>query len=78
MNPGMDDPSARIWVGMKRHAHKRSASDCRGFQMIILSSRTRGSRCRTQPRYRTIGNSMAVPVIRWIGERIQIVHEATD
>ena len=25
------------------------------------------------PRYRAIGNSMAVPVMRWIGERIQMV-----
>ena len=25
------------------------------------------------PRYRAIGNSMAVPVMRWIGRRIQIV-----
>jgi DNA (cytosine-5)-methyltransferase 1 len=25
------------------------------------------------PRYRAIGNSMAVPVMRWIGRRIQTV-----
>jgi DNA (cytosine-5)-methyltransferase 1 len=25
------------------------------------------------PRYRALGNSMAVPVMRWIGERIQLV-----
>lgn len=25
------------------------------------------------PRYRALGNSMAVPVMRWIGERLQIV-----
>lgn len=27
------------------------------------------------PRYKAIGNSMAVPVMRWIGERIQMVDE---
>ena len=27
------------------------------------------------PRYRALGNSMAVPVMRWIGERIKMVHE---
>ena len=27
------------------------------------------------PRYKAIGNSMAVPVMRWIGERIQSVSE---
>ncbi len=26
-------------------------------------------------RYRAIGNSMAVPCMRWIGERIQMVEE---
>jgi DNA (cytosine-5)-methyltransferase 1 len=25
------------------------------------------------PRYKTLGNSMAVPVVRWIGQRIQMV-----
>jgi DNA (cytosine-5)-methyltransferase 1 len=25
------------------------------------------------PRYKALGNSMAVPVVRWIGERIQAV-----
>ena len=25
------------------------------------------------PRYKALGNSMAVPVIRWIGERIDMV-----
>ncbi len=27
------------------------------------------------PRYESIGNSMAVPVMRWIGERIQMVED---
>lgn len=25
------------------------------------------------PRYKALGNSMAVPVMRWIGERIQMI-----
>ena len=29
--------------------------------------------CPDGPRYKTMGNSMAVPVMRWIGERIQMV-----
>lgn len=29
------------------------------------------------PRYKALGNSMAVPVMRWIGERIQLVEEVT-
>ena len=27
--------------------------------------------CPDGPRYKTLGNSMAVPVMRWIGERIE-------
>jgi DNA (cytosine-5)-methyltransferase 1 len=29
------------------------------------------SECPDGPRYKACGNSMAVPVMRWIGERIQ-------
>ena len=29
--------------------------------------------CPDGPRYRAIGNSMAVPVMRWLGERIKQV-----
>jgi len=30
--------------------------------------------CPDGPRYKALGNSMAVPVMRWIGERIDMVH----
>ena len=33
--------------------------------------------CPDGPRYKAIGNSMAVPVMRWIGERIQMVDGLT-
>ena len=31
--------------------------------------------CPDGPRYKALGNSMAVPVMRWIGERINIVDD---
>lgn len=31
--------------------------------------------CPDSPRYKALGNSMAVPVMKWIGERIQMVSE---
>lgn len=37
----------------------------------------RGKPAADGPRYKAIGNSMAVPVMRWIGERIAIVDRAT-
>lgn len=30
------------------------------------------------PRYRMLGNSMAVPVVRWLGERISMVEEVME
>ena len=30
------------------------------------------------PRYKALGNSFAVPVVRWIGERIQMVEDAAE
>lgn len=34
--------------------------------------------CPDGPRYKALGNSMAVPVMRWIGERIQMVDALED
>jgi DNA (cytosine-5)-methyltransferase 1 len=34
--------------------------------------------CPDGPRYKALGNSMAVPVMRWIGERIQMIEEITE
>ena len=31
--------------------------------------------CPDGPRYKAMGNSMAVPVMRWIGERVQMIEE---
>jgi DNA (cytosine-5)-methyltransferase 1 len=36
---------------------------------------TIAKQCPDGPRYKALGNSMAVPVMRWIGKRIQKVHE---
>lgn len=33
----------------------------------------RGKPAADSPRYKAIGNSMAVPVIAWIGRRIELV-----
>lgn len=34
--------------------------------------------CPDGPRYKALGNSMAVPVMRWIGQRIQMVEDLTS
>jgi DNA (cytosine-5)-methyltransferase 1 len=38
----------------------------------------RGKPASDGPRYKACGNSMAVPVMRWIGERIQLISEQTN
>ena len=34
--------------------------------------------CPDGPRYKAMGNSMAVPVMQWIGKRIQMMETAND
>ena len=34
--------------------------------------------CPDGPRYKALGNSWAVPVVRWIGERINALHGVSD
>ena len=46
----------------------------RGYTKIPYRNKP-AEKCLDGPRYRSLGNSMAVPVIRWIGERIKQVNE---
>lgn len=48
-----------------------------GFPDGYTDIEYRGKPAADSPRYRALGNSMAVPVLRWIGERIQAVEEMT-
>jgi DNA (cytosine-5)-methyltransferase 1 len=41
-----------------------------GFADGYTDVRAKGKPTPDTPRYKALGNSMAVPVIRWIGERI--------
>lgn len=46
----------------------------RGYTQIPWRGKP-AEQCPDGPRYKAIGNSMAVPVMHWIGERIQQVSE---
>ncbi len=48
-----------------------------GFPDGYTDIRPRGKDTPDGPRYKALGNSMAVPVMRWIGERIAKVEEIT-
>ena len=44
-----------------------------GYTLIPWNGKA-AENCPDGPRYRALGNSMAVPVMRWIGEGIDMVH----
>ena len=69
---GHTDIPWRIWKESKRKgtSYERLLSD----QGIKLKEPA-GQDCPDGPRYKSLGNSMAVPVMRWIGGRIQSVNE---
>jgi DNA (cytosine-5)-methyltransferase 1 len=48
-----------------------------GFPDDWTSVPFRGKPAADGPRYKAIGNSMAVPVVRWIGERIAAIDKVT-
>lgn len=59
-----------------RRLTPRECERLQGFQDDWTKVPYRGKpadECPDTPRYKAIGNSMAVPVMRWIGERIQEV-----
>lgn len=53
------------------------AERLQGFEEDWTSVPFNGKPATDTPRYKAIGNSMAVPVMRWIGERIAAVDEVT-
>jgi len=66
-----------------RRLTPREAERLQGFPDSYTAIPWRGkpaSECPDGPRYKALGNSMAVPVVRWIGERIEAVQriEADD
>jgi DNA (cytosine-5)-methyltransferase 1 len=56
-----------------RRLTPRECERLQGFPDNHTAVPYRGKPAADGPRYRALGNSMAVPVLRWIGERIQMV-----
>ncbi|MGE3624719.1 MAG: DNA (cytosine-5-)-methyltransferase, partial [Bdellovibrionales bacterium] len=59
-----------------RRLTPRECERLQGFPDDYTLVPYRGKPAADGPRYKALGNSMAVPVMRWIGERIQKVEEA--
>jgi DNA (cytosine-5)-methyltransferase 1 len=56
-----------------RRLTPRECERLQGFSDDYTLIPWRGKPARDGPRYKAIGNSMAVPVMRWIGRRIQML-----
>jgi DNA (cytosine-5)-methyltransferase 1 len=60
-----------------RRLTPRECERLQGFPDGYTDVTYRGKPAADGPRYRALGNSMAVPVMRWIGERIALVANMT-
>jgi DNA (cytosine-5)-methyltransferase 1 len=66
------------WQGMQ--VRRLTVEECeflQGFPRGYTSIPYRGKPAADGPRYKALGNSMAVPCMRWIGERIALVDSVT-
>ena len=65
------DAAPHVSAGMQvRRLTPRECARLQGFPDDYLDITYRGKPAADGPRYKALGNSMAVPVMRWIGERI--------
>jgi DNA (cytosine-5)-methyltransferase 1 len=58
-----------------RRLTPRECERLQGFSDDYTLVEYRGKLAADGPRYKALGNSMAVPVMRWIGQRIAVIHE---
>lgn len=61
-----------------RRLTPRECERLQGFPDDWTLVPVRGKPAADGPRYKALGNSMAVPVMRWIGQRIQMVEDVAE
>lgn len=74
---GQDVYTGRV-ISISGNVRRLTTLECerlQGFPDGWTDVPHRGKPAPDGPRYKAIGNSMAVPVMRWIGNRIQMVEE---
>jgi site-specific DNA-cytosine methylase len=72
------DATATQGVALNMAVRRLTPRECerlQGFPDDYTAIPYRGKVASDGPRYKALGNSMAVPVMRWIGERIKKVEE---
>jgi DNA (cytosine-5)-methyltransferase 1 len=71
-----DVPTVNGWT--VRKLTPRECERLQGFPDDFTAIQWRGKSAPDGPRYKAIGNSMAVNVMRWIGARIALVEQAVE
>jgi DNA (cytosine-5)-methyltransferase 1 len=69
---GRNSPKAQVGMAVRRLT-PQECERLQGFKDDFTRIMHNGKPAADGPRYRALGNSMATPVIRWIGEQIQKV-----
>jgi DNA (cytosine-5)-methyltransferase 1 len=74
--PGTQPSGSLLRMGMAvRRLTPRECERLQGFPDDYTLVPYRGKPAADGPRYKALGNSMAVPVMRWIGRRIRMVED---
>lgn len=72
--PGQGTPTVQVGMAVRRLT-PRECERLQGFPDDYTLVPVRGKPAADGPRYKAIGNSMAVPVMAWIGQRIQMAED---
>ena len=84
---GQDEKAFTISTTQDQHLYANMAvrrltpKECErlpGFPDDYTDIKPKGKDTPDGPRYKALGNSMAVPVMRWIGERINLINKAQE
>lgn len=73
-----DYKDATDLVASNLSVRRLTPTECERLQGFPDNYTLVGDKCYDGPRYKALGNSMAVPVMRWIGERIAKVEASSD
>ena len=74
---GVAFDTTQITSAAVRRLTPRECERLQGFPDDYTLIQYNGKPVKDGPRYKALGNSMAVPVMRWLGERMALV-SATD
>ena len=80
LRPSTQSHHAQVFIAEMavRRLTPRECERLQGFPDDYTAIPWRGKKAPDGPRYKALGNSMAVPVMRWIGKRIQQVEKILD